>query len=158
MVYIDIDWVYDMNKRRYYTGKFIPINRNKYLGDVNNIVWRSSWERTVFKWCDNNPNIEYWNSEEIVIPYISPIDNKQHRYFVDLFIIFKNGNRILVEIKPKNQTVKPVHKKGKRMKTIINEETTYAINIAKWNSANEFANKINAKFVIFSEDTIKNLR
>ena len=148
-----------MMKRRYYSGKFKPLNKNKYLGDVNNITWRSSWERTVFKWCDSNPNVEYWNSEEVVIPYISPIDNKQHRYFVDLFIIFKNGSRLLVEIKPKKQTVKPNHnhKKDKRLSTIINEDATYAINTAKWNSANEFASRINAKFVIFTEDTIKNL-
>ena len=46
-----------------------------------------------------------WQSEEFWIPYISPIDNRMHRYFPDFFIKYndKTGKlrTMVVEIKPK---------------------------------------------------------
>ena len=64
-------------------GKYITRNSAKYRGDYRNIIYRSSWELKFMKYCDMNPNILEWGSEEIVIPYRSPLDNRVHRYFVD---------------------------------------------------------------------------
>ena len=64
-----------------YKGKFKPKNPSKYIGDPTNIVYRSLWERRFMIYCDNEDNILSWGSEEVVIPYVSPIDNKVHRYY-----------------------------------------------------------------------------
>jgi hypothetical protein len=45
-----------------YSGKYKVKHRSKYKGDVDNVVYRSMWERNAFKWCDNNPNIKHWSS------------------------------------------------------------------------------------------------
>ena len=50
--------------------KWEPKNPDKYAGDVNNIISRSGWETKFFNWCDNNPSVIAWNSEEVVVPYI----------------------------------------------------------------------------------------
>ena len=55
-----------------YKGKFRPSNRKKYRGDITKIVYRSLWERKFMVYCDTNPDIVEWGSEEIIIPYISP--------------------------------------------------------------------------------------
>lgn len=144
-------------KRRSYKGKYTIENPDKYVGDKSNIIWRSTWERTAFKWCDRNDNIIKWNSEEIVVKYTSPVDNKLHRYYVDLFVEFKNGKRLLIEIKPSSQVFQPVMTKGKHQKTILYEHQTFVVNSAKWNSAREYAKTINAEFVIFDETVIRQL-
>ena len=144
-------------KHRSYKGKYTLDNPDKYVGDKSNIIWRSTWERTAFKWCDRNDNIIKWNSEEIVVKYISPVDNKFHRYYVDLFVEFKNGKRLLIEIKPSSQVFQPLLTKGKHQKTILYEHQTFVVNSAKWKSAREYAKTINAEFVIFDETVIRQL-
>ena len=144
-------------KRRSYKGKYTLENPDKYVGDKSNIIWRSTWERTAFKWCDRNDNIIKWNSEEIVVKYISPVDNKFHRYYVDLFVEFKNGKRLSIEIKPSSQVFQPLLTKGKHQKTLLYEHQTFVVNSAKWNSAREYAKTINAEFVIFDETVIRQL-
>ena len=59
-----------------YSGFFRPKNPAKYSGDYKNIIYRSLWERNVFRWCDENPQILKWVSEEVVIPYYYPLDKK----------------------------------------------------------------------------------
>ena len=79
----------------YYQGKFSPKNYKKYKGDPTNIIYRSSWELTFMKYCDSNPNVLEWGSEEIVIPYKSPLDNRYHRYFVDFYIKVKEKTGVV---------------------------------------------------------------
>jgi hypothetical protein len=141
---------------KFYKGKFRPTNPNKYRGDVTNIEYRSLWERQVFKWCDQNPSVKAWSSEEVVIPYICRTDGKAHRYYVDLFIEFDNGERYLIEIKPKAQTIQPVEKKIKTKK-YITEVLTYAKNLSKWETADRYAQSKNMHFEIWHEDTLKAL-
>ena len=81
-----------------YSGKYIVKHKSKYQGDSNNVVYRSLWERNAFKWCDDNPSIQHWSSEEIVIPYKYDIDKRVHRYFMDLKIKYKNGKTFLIEM------------------------------------------------------------
>lgn len=137
-----------------YKGKYIPKNPEKYVGDITNIVYRSSWERRLMKFLDENPNVLKWNSEEAVIPYYSPVDNKMHRYFVDAYakIQTKSGVKTyLIEVKPKHQTVPP--KKPKRMsKKYQDALKTYAVNEAKWNAAKRVCDERDWSFMILTED------
>ena len=80
-----------------YKGKFRPTNRTKYKGDPDNIIYRSLWERQVMKDLDLNVNVVEWASEEIVIPYRSPIDGKMHRYFPSRFN-FSSGLMTLAKL------------------------------------------------------------
>ncbi len=139
-------------------GKYIPKNSVKYRGDYRNIIYRSSWELKFMKYCDGNPNILEWGSEEIIIPYRSPLDNRIHRYFVDFYIKVRdvNGNiqKYLIEVKPKKQTREP--KVQQRMtKKYIYEVTEYAKNQAKWTAAKEFCDDRNYKFMLITEDELK---
>lgn len=138
----------------FHKRRFIPLHPEKYKGDPTNIIMRSSWETKFAVWCDNNPNVIKWSSEETVIPYRCPIRNTIHRYFVDFKITVKDKeNKIqsyLVEIKPEKQTVPPVYP-GKKTKRYINEATTFMINQAKWDAAKKWALDRNYKFMIVTE-------
>ena len=87
----------------YHKRKYTPIFPEKYMGNPANILMRSSWETRFAIWCDKNPQIVKWNSEETIVPYVSPVDNRVHRYFVDFKIQTSNNKTYLVEIKPKKQ-------------------------------------------------------
>ena len=139
-----------------YKGKYTIKNKTKYAGDASKIVYRSLWERQAFKWCEDNPNIRFWNSEEVVIPYKWQVDGRIHRYFVDLLIEMTNGEVYLVEIKPKKETVPP-KKPARKTKKHLREVTTYIKNTDKWNAANQFAEHKGWKFQVWTEDTLKNL-
>ena len=88
-------------------SKFKPSNPDKYMGDPSNIICRSSWERKFCNWCDKQPNVLKWASEEFSIPYVSPADGKVHRYFPDFWIKKRSGRCILIEVKPYKQTQPP---------------------------------------------------
>ena len=85
-------------------GRFIPRNPQKYIGNPNNIFFRSSWELKCLKFFDTNPSILRYASEEIAIPYLKPTDGKIHKYYPDFLIIYKDkqGNikKELLEVKP----------------------------------------------------------
>lgn len=131
--------------------KFIPRNPSKYVGDVNQIIARSNLEFRYFQLCDTSNKIKKWNSEDWVVPYISPVDGKPHRYFVDLYIEKTDGKKFLIEIKPLSQTKPPRKTAKKRQKTLINEARTWAVNEAKWEYAEAFAKKHGMEFVIMTE-------
>lgn len=134
-------------------GRYKPKNPQKYKGDPTKIVYRSSWELKFAKWADNHPKVISWSSEELAIPYISPIDNKHHRYFPDFLLTIEktDGSKetILVEIKPKNQTIPP--KKVKKTAKFINEVMTWGVNQAKWKAANSYCQNRGWKFMLFTE-------
>jgi len=137
-----------------YKGKFRPKNPAKYRGDVANIVYRSLWELRFMKWCDTNPSVQEWGSEIVIVPYISPIDRKVHRYFVDFYIKVKNKlgepQKYLIEIKPERFT-KPPEIPTKKTKRFIDEVFQYGVNEAKWKAAFEFCEDRNMKFMILTE-------
>ena len=133
-----------------YKGKYKPINRKKYKGDPDNIIYRSLWERKFMVYCDTNPSIMEWGSEEIIIPYISPIDGKRHRYFPDFYIKTDNNDKFLVEVKPKAQTRPP--KKRKKTSRYIYEMNTWGVNQAKWEAADNVCKRNGWKFIILTED------
>ena len=136
-----------------YSGYYKPIHPQKYRGNPTNIVYRSLWERKFMVFCDNNPSILQWGSEEIIIPYISPVDGKRHRYFPDFYVKIE-GRRYLVEVKPLKQTKEP--KTQKRMtKRYINEVVTWSVNQAKWKAASEFCKDQNWEFMLITEKELK---
>jgi hypothetical protein len=123
-----------------YKGRFIPKNPQKYAGDASNIIWRSTWEKRVMEWLDRSDNVVYWSSEELVIRYYSPVDNKVHRYFPDFIVKVrrKDGTVMthVLEVKPEYQTKQPVQKR--KTKRFLEESITYVINQSKWKAATEF--------------------
>ena len=94
-----------------YKGRFRPKNHKKYKGDPTKVYYRSLWERRFMNYCDNTPSILEWNSEEVIIPYVSPVDNKVHRYFPDFYIKMRTVSgkvvREIIEVKPKRQCQPP---------------------------------------------------
>jgi len=140
-----------------YKGKFKPKNRSKYVGDVNNIVYRSLWERNAFRWVDTNASIVAWNSEETVIPYLCETDQKVHRYFLDLWFKTTNGEVYIIEIKPKSQTLPPKKPKGGNRRRYMSESLTYIKNQSKWKAAQQFAVSKGWHFQIWTEDTMREL-
>lgn len=136
-----------------YQGRYRISFPQKYKGDPNNIIYRSSWEYKFMKWCDITPSVLEWGSEEIVIPYISPVDGKRHRYFPDFYVKIEN-KKYLVEVKPLKQTKEP--KPRKRMtKQYINEVVTWSVNQAKWKAAREFCADYNWEFMLITEKELK---
>lgn len=142
---------------KYNQGKFKPRYPEKYKGNITNCVYRSGWEAKFLNWCDLNPNVLKYSSEEIVIPYVSPIDNKTHRYFVDFYIKIKHKDgtikEYLVEIKPKKQT-KPPDPNKRKTKSWLYEATTYAKNQSKWDAAKKYCQKRGWEFLVLTEDQL----
>jgi hypothetical protein len=141
----------------YKQGFFKPLNPKKYIGDPTNIVYRSGWEKRVMEWADTNSGVLHWASEEVVIPYISPVDNKVHRYFVDFYVeaVGRDGETkvMLLEVKPKAQTQEP-KKKQRMTKRYITEVMTYGVNQAKWKAAEDYCNKKGWEFRLITESEL----
>lgn len=137
-----------------YKGKFRPSNPKKYKGDPTNIIYRSLWELKFMNYCDKNENIITWSSEELWIPYKSPIDNRIHKYFPDFYIKYVNTSgkvlESLIEIKPAKQVKGPTPQKSKSKK-YISEVVEYAKNMAKWEAARDFCADRKWEFQILTE-------
>ncbi len=138
-------------------GQFQPKHPEKYIGDPTKIFFRSSWEMQVMFWLDKTKSVVCWSSEEVVIPYRCPTDNKIHRYFVDFLIKLDNGKTLLVEVKPNRNLVKPKRKKYQKQAKFIREVFTYTKNLAKFNAAKVYAEKRGWKFEVWTEDMLHDL-
>lgn len=143
-----------MAERKYIQGYFRPLHPEKYIGNPQNIVYRSSWELRFMKWCDESTNVIQYGSEEFFIPYRSPVDNKVRRYFPDFLIkIQEQSGEIktyLIEIKPQRQTVQPKTPKRKT-KNWLYEMKTYSVNQAKWAAAEEWCKSRGIEFKLVTE-------
>jgi hypothetical protein len=138
-----------------YSGIYKPRNPQKYIGDHTNIIYRSSWEAKLMDWLDRNPEIISWGSEELVIPYKSPVDGRWHRYFPDFIVKLrtKDGKMktMIIEVKPKKQT-KPPEPRKRITKQYISEVTTWGVNDAKWKAAREYCLDRGWEFTLITED------
>jgi hypothetical protein len=137
-----------------YKGKFRPKHPKKYRGDPTKIIYRSLWERNCMRYFDDNPNVLKWSSEEVIVPYKSPLDGRYHRYFPDFLIRIKNKQgqleTIMIEVKPYKETKEP--KPQKRLtKNYLYEVRTWSINKSKWEAAIEFCKDRKWKFMIITE-------
>tara|TARA_Y100001973_G_C5184626_1_gene327010 strand:- start:125 stop:565 length:441 start_codon:yes stop_codon:yes gene_type:complete len=137
-----------------YKGKYTVNNVSKYVGDPTKVIYRSLWERRFMVFCDTNDKIIKWASESIVVPYISPVDNRPHRYFVDFIVKYLDKddkeNVSLIEIKPKKQCKEPAKRK-KKSRSYIKEMMTWEVNKAKWESARRYADNKGWTFKILTE-------
>ena len=139
-----------------YKGQFRPKNPQKYIGDHTKIVYRSTWECKYMDWLDRNNDVLSWASEELTVPYISPVDGRYHRYFPDFLVKMRTSDgklkTLMVEIKPMKQS-KPPEKKKRVTKQYINEVTTWGVNRAKWKAAIEYCKDRKWEFIVLASDT-----
>lgn len=137
-----------------YKGYFKPRNPGKYKGDPTNIIYRSSWELKLMVYLDTHPDVLSWASEEMFIPYRSPLDGKVHRYFPDFLVKKRNAQGItetlLIEVKPASQSRPPKIQK-KLTKRYVTEVKTWGVNEAKWKAAKDYCEDRKWKFVVMTE-------
>lgn len=140
-----------------YKGRFIPKNPKKYSGDPTNIIFRSSWELKVFKYLDENTNILEWSSEELFVPYVSPVDNRVHRYFPDVVVKMRLPDNtiktMMLEVKPASQTKEP-EIPSRRTRKFVTEVLTWSVNQAKWKSATEYCADRGWEFKLITEHNL----
>lgn len=139
--------------KKYLQGRFKPTRPEKYVGNLNNIEYRSSWELKFMKWADNNPGVLKWTSEELVINYFSPVDQRNHRYFVDFAVLVKTRTgeqkKYAVEVKPFKETLPPTG--TKKTRRLLQETATYVTNQAKWAAADVWCKKNGMEFLVLTE-------
>jgi hypothetical protein len=145
-------------------GYFVPTNANKYIGP-SPVIYRSSWERKFMMWCDNNEKVLLWSSEPVEIEYISRQDNRTHKYYPDFYmkVIQEDGNlrEFLVEIKPKQQLIKPEPPKKASKKALSSYQflaEQYIKNMDKYTYAKAYCANRSWRFIVLTEDSINGLR
>jgi len=150
-----------------YKGKYTPTNTSKYRGDSTNIIYRSLLERRFMVYCDTNATVKWWASEELYIPYVSPIDGKWHRYFVDFVIGIADASgveqTIMVEIKPYRQCKAPkvrifegkVDRRKRDYRDYVRSVKDWGINSAKWAAANQYCKERGWVFKIITDKDLK---
>ena len=144
-----------------YSGMFRPRNTTTYKGDSTKIKYRSLLERRVMVWLDECPRVLEWQSELIIIKYVSPKDNKVHRYFTDFSVVYLNAKGVqekyIIEVKPKIQCKPPIKKStktGKSTRRYLKESMTYAINDSKWKYARAWCLENGYTFQLWTEEII----
>ena len=142
-------------KSRYQQGIYVPLNPEKYEGD-GDIRYRSGWEKRLMRWFDMSASVIVWNSEGLVVPYLSPIDNNVHKYYVDFLakMRLKDGSvkTYAIEVKPKAQMVPP--RKNRNKERMITEVSTYVVNQAKWTYAKAHCEKLGVAFLVLNEEDL----
>ena len=132
-------------------GTYIVKNPEKYIG-LGNPRYRSSWELSVMRMCDENAAIEQWASESVKIPYRDPLTGRHTIYVPDFFIEYVDkNNKIhveLIEIKPASQTI--LERVGKNKYN----QAQFVKNQAKWAAANIWCKQRGIKFRIINENDI----
>ena len=137
--------------KKWRQGVFVPKNPNKFIG--SKAIYRSGLELKFFRFCDDNKNVKKWGSENVIVPYMSPLDNRGHKYYVDNYIEILEGNKLikyLVEIKHSRETTPPKTKYRNR-RHLLYEQKTFITNQAKWKAAREYSKKRGYKFIILTE-------
>ena len=107
------------------------------------------------QYCDSTDAILKWSSEEVIVPYLSPLDGKTHRYFVDFWIKTVTEETkeecMLIEIKPKSMTKQPITEGKPMTKGRYNQMRDWIINSTKWDAARAFCESRGWKFKILTE-------
>lgn len=146
------------------SGKFFPRNQEKYVGDIHNIIFRSSWEARFCQYCDQNPNIIKWSSEPFEIRFWNPIDKREHSYYPDYYIKVKKQDGTeeswVIEVKPaaQHQLDKKPTLEGnlteKKIRSYNHQMETWIVNRAKFDAATTFAKNNGYKFGVVDENFI----
>jgi len=129
-------------------GFFQLKNPAKYVG-LGTPRYRSSWEFSVMKMCDENDAIQQWASESIKIPYKDPLSGKATVYVPDFFVVFQDKRKQkraeLWEIKPANQTLR------ERVGKNVYNQAQYVKNQVKWAAARAWCSQNGVHFRIITE-------
>jgi len=143
----------------YKSGLYAPINQDKYIGDLHNIIYRSSWEYRFCTYCDTNESIIKWSSEPIAIDYYNPLDKKEHKYNVDFYIkVVREDSEVqewIIEIKPERQTQKPIYEGNmtlSKLKSYNRNMQIWITNQAKFKAAQDWAERRGFKFGVVDEN------
>lgn len=137
---------------KFLQGFFDKYNPVKYYGE-RPIIYRSSWELKFMRLCEFNPEVEKWTSEGIKIPYImrelvkGKYVEKRHNYYPDFLVYLKNGKKILIEVKPLNQSPKS--------ETQIIRDPVHYKNARKWKAALAWAKLNGYEFRVINETHLK---
>lgn len=137
-------------------------NVSKYNGDPTKVIFRSSWERKLMIYCDLTSSVLEWSSEPIYIQYISPLDNKPHKYYIDFYVVERdeqgNLHKYLVEVKPiKDYRDRPVLEGKRTLKKeakYIDAMKVWLVNNAKFKYADAYAKSIGCEFIIVNEHSL----
>jgi hypothetical protein len=147
-----------MNFENAYKGKYKLRNPQKYIGDKDNVVYRSLWERKLCTYFDNNSSVLEWGIEPFSIPYFNPLDKKSHNYWIDFWIKVKEKDgkicEKLIEVKPYKLTQAPVLKEGKAKRKYLKEMEIWVKNNSKWKAAKALCEQKNWEFVIITEKNL----
>jgi hypothetical protein len=143
----------------YKQGYYGVVNREKYVGDISKVIYRSSWEEKLMRFCDLNENILSWSNEPVAIPYYDPLTNVTRRYYVDFAIVTRDNNgtvtKWLLEVKPSKQISPPKapnRMTDKQTDNYLRTAKAYIINQAKFEAAKLFAADRGFKFGIITEN------
>jgi hypothetical protein len=143
-----------------YSGKFRLKHPEKYRGNPQNVVFRSLWEYKVMLLLDTNPQVIWWQSEELFIPYQSPVPPFQmRRYFPDFVAAIRQPDQtvktFMLEVKPLAQTEPPIRPSGKPSKRkyarYLEEGYTFATNQKKWQEAQKYCQQRGYQFAVLTE-------
>ena len=165
------------NNSNYNQGNYIPKNKDKVikLNTQGGVYFRSSWEKKIMHWLDNNNTITKWGAECMRIPYqMTHFDNgdtkiKEHSYFPDFYYEMRLSDntlkQVVVEVKPMKefQMVQDLNE-GKlnvpenSMKKLKNFEYDLKMaykNKQKWETMINWCNKKGYDFIIITEQHLK---
>lgn len=141
-------------------GVFVPKHPEKYIGpNLGNITYRSSWELTVMLKFDDHPNVVYWASESIRIPYQNPLTGKFSVYVPDFMVVYvdRSGtqHREVMEVKPLKETPGSlIESNGRKRRLSQRDKLAQAVNAAKWQAAAQFCAKRQLTFRVLTENSL----
>ena len=147
-------WYKIVNESKFVFPQNNYMDSYKKINEESFIFYRSSYELQGFRFADSNPGVVKFSVEPFAINYIKPSTGKSHRYFIDMYLEFKSGDKFIVEIKPKTETQPPKPPRKQTQKSLANYQRaliTYSTNQAKWKAAEEFAKKNNMRFIILTD-------
>lgn len=139
--------------KEFYQGRFTPRNPKKYIGNADDICFRSSYELEAMNRFDLNEAFTYWSSEEVKIPYIDPMKDGQKKYrtYYPDFLVKLGERTLLIEVKPKKDTIPPNTNPKKKTKAWVYKVSTWFTNNAKWRAAIEFCHRNGWEFYLMTK-------
>lgn len=103
------------------------------------MTYRSGWELAYFEFLDKSADVAQFFSESIKIPYVTnKKTGKTRNYIPDLYVVYTDGTRKLIEIKPKSKLAQKT-------------------NVKKFHAAEEWCKLQCVEFVIITEIELKTL-
>lgn len=138
-------------------GYFKPKNPEKYAGNIYNITYRSSYEFKFFTMLDENQNVVKWSAECFIVKYISPIDQKTHNYYPDVYFELKKGEEIakfVGEIKASTFLKKPKREDFTNKISYLKKLKIFLVNYAKAEATKKYCAEKGYTYKFITEQTL----